>query len=56
MQATHVKKVAKPELINKVYEPALGQKADKTKVQESSVDSQKQANYRRMFEACSDCV
>jgi hypothetical protein len=57
MQVANVKQVAKPELISKVYETALSQKADKVKVQESNVvDLQKQANFKRMFEAYSDCV
>jgi hypothetical protein len=56
MQATQAKQAIKPDLIGKGYEPTLSQKTDTTKVQESSVDSQKQANYRRMFEAYSDCV
>lgn len=55
MQATNVKQVTKPEQINKVYVPAVGQKTDKVKTSESSSDSQ-QANYARMFEAYSDCV
>ena len=57
MQAAHVKQVAKPELISKAFEPALSQKADQTKTQDSNVvDLQKQANFKRMFEAYSDCV
>jgi hypothetical protein len=57
MQAAHVKQVAKPELMSKTYDPALSQKADQTKAQDSNVvDSQKQANFKRMFEAYSDCV
>jgi hypothetical protein len=57
MQAAHVKQVAKPELVGKTFEPAIGQKAEQTKTQESNVvDLQKQANFKRMFEAYSDCV
>jgi hypothetical protein len=57
MQVAHVKQVAKPELTSKVYDSALSQKADQTKAQESNVvDLQKQANFKRMFEAYSDCV
>ena len=57
MQAAHVKQVAKPEQISNVYETALSQKADQTKAQDSNViDLQKQANFKRMFEAYSDCV
>ena len=51
-----VAQVTKPELINEVYNPAISQKSDKTNAQESKVDSQKQNNYKRMFEAYSDCV
>jgi hypothetical protein len=57
MQAAHVKQVVNPELISKAYEPALSQKTDQTKAQDSNVvDLQKQANFKRMFEAYSDCV
>jgi hypothetical protein len=57
MQAAHVKQVAKPEPISKAYDPTLSQKADKTKPQESNLeDLQKLANFKRMFEACNDCV
>lgn len=57
MQVANVKQVAKPEVISQVYETALGQKANKVKVQESNVvDLQKQASFKRMFEAYSDCV
>ena len=55
MQVANVKQVAKPELIGQVYEPALSQKADKAK-ESIVVDSQKQPNYKRMFEAFNDCV
>jgi hypothetical protein len=57
MQAAHVKQVAKLEPISKAYDPTLSQKADKTKPQESNLaDLQKLANFKRMFEACNDCV
>ena len=55
MQATNVKKVAKSELIGKVYQSDFSQKADKAK-ESIVVDSQKQPNYSRMFEALNDCV
>ncbi len=57
MQATNVKKVVKPELIDKIYEPALSQKSDKVKVQEASILSlKKQKDFNRTIEAFSDCV
>lgn len=57
MQATNVKKVAKPELIDDIYEPALSQKSDKVKVQEASILSlKKQKDFNRTIEAFSDCV
>jgi hypothetical protein len=57
MQATNVKQVAKPELINEVYNPALSKKADKANALKSNVvDLQKQKSCDRMSEAYSDCV
>ena len=55
MSVANVKPVAKPQLIGKVHEPALSQKADKTK-ESIIVDSQKQPSCSRMFEAFNDCV
>ena len=55
MPAANVKQVAKPELINKVYQSDLSQKADKT-TESNVVDLQKQPNCSRMFEAFNDCV
>ena len=57
MQATSFNKVAKPELISEIYEPALSQKSDKVKVQEANILSlQKHKNLNRLLEAYSDCV
>jgi hypothetical protein len=62
MQAAQVKQVAKSELSSKVYASALSPKAGQVKAQEANVresnviDLQKQANFKRMFEAYSDCV
>jgi hypothetical protein len=57
MQEAQVKQVAKPELTSKIYDAALSPKADNLTAQESNVvDLQKQANFKRMFEAYSDCV
>ena len=55
MQTANVKQAAKPELIGKVYQSDLSQKSDKAK-ESIVVDSQKQPNYSRMFEAFNDCV
>ena len=55
MQVANVKQVAKPELIGKVYQPALSKKTDKT-TESNVVDLQKQPNCSRMFEAFNDCV
>jgi hypothetical protein len=57
MQAANVKQVVKPELTNEAFSTAINQKTDKTDAQKSNVvDLQKQNNYKRMFEAYSDCV
>ncbi len=57
MQVTNVKKAVETELIDEIYEPALNQKTDKSKVQKSNVvDLQKQTNLNRTLEAYSDCV
>ncbi len=57
MQAANVKQVVKPELTNETFSTAINQKTDKTDAQKSNVvDLQKQNNYKRMFEAYSDCV
>jgi hypothetical protein len=57
MQAANVKPVAKPELVNEVYNQSISQKTDNANVQPSNVvDLQKQANFKRLFEAYNDCV
>ena len=55
MSVANVKPVAKPQLIGKVNQSDLSQKADKS-TESIIVDSQKQPNYSRMFEAFNDCV
>ena len=55
MQVANVKPVAKPELIGKLYKPALIQKTDKT-ADSNVVVLQKQPTCSRMFEAFNDCV
>lgn len=55
MPAANVKQVAKPELIGKVNQSDLSQKADKT-TESNVVDLQKQPSCSRMFEAFNDCV
>ena len=55
MPAANVKQDAKPELIGKVHQSDLSQKADKTS-QSNVVDLQKQPSCSRMFEAFNDCV
>ena len=55
MPVANVKQVAKPELIGKVYKPALIQKTNKT-TDSNVVEFQKQPNSSRMFEAFNDCI
>ena len=55
MPLANVKQAAKPELIGKVHQSDLSQKADKTS-QSNVVDLQKQPSCSRMFEAFNDCV
>jgi hypothetical protein len=56
MQAANVKQVTHTELSKKAYVPSTTAKVEVVKAPESNVDSQKQANYSRMFEAYNDCV
>ena len=57
MQALNVKPATKPQLLNEIYEPALNQKSDKVKAQETNVLTlQKPKNINRLLEAYSDCV
>ena len=55
MPAANIKQVVKPELIGKVYKPALIQKTDRT-ADSNVVELQKQPSCSRMFEAFNDCV
>jgi hypothetical protein len=54
LNSTNVKPLVNPELINKAHVPTP--RSEAVKAQEVTVESVKQPNYSRMFEAFSDCV
>lgn len=63
MQVAHVKPVFESQLktasqmVDEIYAPALNQKSDKVKAQESNILSlQKPKSLNRLLEAYSDCV